>query len=136
MRFYARFACGNPHPLSENAARMYLLRAGRRQLESSLYGPDCLHFESFKVNLDLVYAMPETLTKSRFECTTPATDPTRDVSAHASIRHAAIPHSPQSKITRFHTSPIQHNSFPHLTVSLQCRSCATVLLFYTRVYLR
>ena len=41
-------------PLTENAARMCLLRAGRRQLESSSYGPDCLHFESFKVNLDLV----------------------------------------------------------------------------------
>ena len=41
-------------PLSENAARMRLLGAGRRQLESKSYGPDCLHFESFKVNLDLV----------------------------------------------------------------------------------
>ena len=41
-------------PLSENAARMYLLGAGRRQLESSSYGLDCLHFESFKVNLDSV----------------------------------------------------------------------------------
>ena len=40
-------------PLSENAARMCLLGAGRRQLESSSNGPDCLRFESFKVNLDL-----------------------------------------------------------------------------------
>ena len=40
--------------LSENAARMCLLGAGRRQLESSSHGPDCLHFESFQVNLDLV----------------------------------------------------------------------------------
>ena len=55
-------------PLSENAARTCLLGAGRRQLESSSYGPDCLHFKSFKVDLDLVQAMPETLTKSRFEC--------------------------------------------------------------------
>ena len=54
-------------PLSKNAARMCLLGAGRRQLESSSYGSDCLHFESFKVNLNLVQAMPETLTKSRFE---------------------------------------------------------------------
>ena len=55
-------------PPSGNAARMCLLGAGRRQLKSSSYGPDCLHFESFKVNLDLVQAMPETPTKSRFEC--------------------------------------------------------------------
>ena len=55
-------------PLSENASRTCLLGAGRRQLESSSYGPDCLHFESFKVDLDLVQTMPETLTKSRFEC--------------------------------------------------------------------
>ena len=41
-------------PLSENAARMCLLGAGGRQLKSSSYGPDYLHFESFKVNLDLV----------------------------------------------------------------------------------
>ena len=41
-------------PLSENAARICLFGARRRQLESSSDGRDCLHFESFKVNLDLV----------------------------------------------------------------------------------
>ena len=41
---------------------------------------------------------------------TPATDPTRGDSAHAFIQHAAIIHSFQFNINRFHTSPIQHNT--------------------------
>ena len=56
---------------------------------------------------------------TKLQCMTPATDPTRGVSAHASIQHATIPHSPQFTTNRFHTSPIQHNPFLHISFSTQ-----------------
>ena len=47
---------------------MGLPAAVRRWVESSSYGPDCLHFATLKDSLHLAYATTETLAKWRFEC--------------------------------------------------------------------
>ena len=66
MRARGHIFCTCFH-LAKTQRVMRLFVAVRRQLESSSYGLDGLHFERSKVNLDLVSVMPEILIKSRFE---------------------------------------------------------------------
>ena len=62
---------------------------------------------------------PQAWSYTKLVCMTPTTDPTRGVSAHASIQHATIPHSPQFTKNGFHTSTIQHNPFLLLSFSTE-----------------
>ena len=94
-------------------------RAAHRSLTNRFYTRSVLH-NLFNTQQFFHWLIaPQAWSYTKLLCMTPATDPTRGVSAHALIQHATIPHSPRFTTDRFHTSPIQHNSFLHICFSTQ-----------------